>query len=91
MVAVLGLNMKSLVLGKALLIAMVLGVTFTTLARLLFTELFVVIVLDFSFASIQRSLEASQPLAPVSFNTCRNVAVFFRNLRLAGRFLLLSE
>jgi ABC-type enterochelin transport system permease subunit len=73
----MGLNMKSLVLGKALIIAMVLGVTSTTLARLPFTGLFIVIVLDFSFASIQRSLEASQPLVPVSFSACRNVAVSF--------------
>ena len=75
-VATLGLNMKSLVLDKAFIIAIVFGDTFITLGRLPLAGLFIVIVQDFSSTSAHRSLDTSQPLAPVSFNTCRNVAVF---------------
>jgi len=68
--------MKSLVLDKAFIIAIVFGDTFITLGRLPLAGLFIVIVQDFSSTSAHRSLDTSQPLAPVSFNTCRNVAVF---------------
>lgn len=75
-VAILGLNMYFLVLGRAFIIAIVFGVAFTILGRLPLAGLFILIVQCFSSTSIHWILEASQLLAPVSFNTCRNVAVF---------------
>lgn len=70
------LKMCSLVLGKAIIIAMVFEGTFTILERLPLAGLFILIEQDFLSTSVQRSFDASQPLAAVSFKTCRKAAVF---------------
>lgn len=62
--------------GISLIMAIVLGKTFMILGKLPFIGLFILMVFDFSSMSIQRSFTASAVLS-ASFNTCRNVAVFF--------------
>lgn len=71
-----GLNMYSLVLGRAFIMAIVLALTLIILGRLPFTGWFILIVRESVSTSIYFSLAASIPLAPVSFQTCSKVAVF---------------
>jgi hypothetical protein len=71
------LKTNSVFLGRLLIIAIVLGDTFTILAALPFTGLFIRMVHCSSLMSLHLILTASAVLAGVSFNVCRNVAIFF--------------
>lgn len=70
------LNMKSPVFGIALTMAIVLGDTLMILGMLPLTGWLIHMVKDFSSTSVHWSFTASAVLALVSFNTCKNVAVF---------------
>ena len=64
-----GLKMNSFVLGNAFIMAIVFGFTLTIRAKLPLAGLLILMVLVLSSTSIHFILDASQPLAPVSFNT----------------------
>jgi len=63
------LNTYSLVLGNALIMAIVSADTLIALAKLPSTGLLILIIHDFSSISIHFNFNASAVLAPVSFST----------------------
>jgi hypothetical protein len=65
-------------LGIALIMEIAFGETLMVLGRPRFSGAFRLIVMLASFTSVHLSLQISPTRAPVSFATCRNVAVLLR-------------